>query len=499
MPRKEGPLPKDAPIAAIVLAAGDGKRLKSDIPKVLHVASGRPLIVHVLTALQAVDRAATVVVASPRVDEIRAGVAAHISDDVTYVVQDRPAGTADATRIALDALPSETATVLILPGDTPLVTPETLTALIGAHRDKGAALTMLTAKVPDPAGYGRVVRNAGDDVVAVVEHRDADDLQRAIDEINASIYVAELDRLQAVLPKIGAENAQTEYYLTDVVGLMVAEGDRVAAITADASEARGVNSRADLAKVEATFRNRNCERWMGEGVTILDPATTYIDASVTIERDAIIRPGTFLEGKTTIGSGADIGPHARIIDSNVAPGASVSFAVVRGSTIGAEASVGPFASLRPGTTMGARSRLGTFVESKASSIGEDSKANHLAYLGDAEIGSGVNVGAGTITCNWDGQEKHRTVIEDDAYIGSDTMLVAPVRIGKRAATGAGSVVREDVPDDALAVGVPAKILEGKGDKMAKNSRVSRSGNPANERRDPKGTGSVPQQPEDAGG
>ena len=451
------------------MAAGDGKRLKSDTPKVLHAASGKPLIVHVLSALAEIDRVVTIVVASPRVDEIRASVAAHLDDDITYVVQERPAGTADATRLALEAVPEDVGTVVIVPGDTPLITGQTLAALVTAHRDGDAALTLLTAKVFDPTGYGRIVRGTGGEVEAIVEDRDATEQQRSLDEINAGVYVFDIDRLQAALPKVGAENVQTEYYLTDVIGLMVAEGDRVVAVATDAAEAHGVNSRADLARVEASFRQRTCERWMAEGATIVDPATTYIDASVVIERDAVIRPFTFLEGATTIGTGADVGPHARIVDSTVAAGASISYAVVRESTVGKDASVGPFASLRPGTTLGARAHLGTFVEAKASSIGDDTKANHLAYLGDAEIGSGVNVGAGTITCNWDGQEKHQTIIEDDAYIGSDTMLVAPVRIGKRAATGAGSVVREDVPDDALAIGVPARIVEGKGDKMGKKA------------------------------
>ena len=434
------------------------------------MVSGKPLLVHVLSALAELDAAATIVVASPRVDEISTAVAAHSDDDFTYVVQERPAGTADATRLALEALPAEINTVAIVPGDTPLITGETLSALVVAHREAGAALTFLTAKVLDPTGYGRVVRDAAGEVEAIVEDRDATEEQLSVDEINAGVYVVELDRLQAALPKVGAENAQTEYYLTDVIGLMVAEGDRVVAVTADAAEAHGVNSRADLARVEASFRQRVCERWMAEGATIVDPTTTYIDASVAIERDAVIRPFTFLEGSTTIGSGADIGPHARIVDSSIGKDASISYAVVRESTVGEAASVGPFASLRPGTTLGARARLGTFVEAKAASIGDDSKANHLAYLGDIEIGSGVNVGAGTITCNWDGQEKHQTIIEDEAYIGSDTMLVAPVRIGKRAATGAGAVVREDVPDDALAVGVPARIVEGKGDKMGRKLR-----------------------------
>ena len=306
------------------MAAGDGKRLKSTTPKVLHVASGKSLLVHVLSALAGVERASTIVVASPRVDEIKTAVAAHISDDITYVVQERPAGTADAARLALEVLPAGISTLLIVPGDTPLLSSDTLTSLVTAHAERGAALTLLTARVQDPSGYGRIVRGPGDRIEAIVEDRDANEHQRLLDEVNASVYVIELERLQAALPKVGAENAQTEYYLTDVVELLVAEGHEVFAVTAEAAEAHGVNSRADLARVEAAFRQRTCEHWMNAGVTIVDPATTYIDASVVIEGDAVIRPFTFLEGKTSIAAGAEVGPHVRIVDSTFASHASVS-------------------------------------------------------------------------------------------------------------------------------------------------------------------------------
>jgi bifunctional UDP-N-acetylglucosamine pyrophosphorylase/glucosamine-1-phosphate N-acetyltransferase len=271
--------------------------------------------------------------------------------------------------------------------------------------------------------------------------------------------------LNEMLDQLQPDNVQSEFYLTDVIGLLRGAGRKVDPHKIDWEETVGVNDRVQLAEVTAALYRRTAEKWMREGVTIVDPATTYIDESVTIEADATILPGTLLQGETSVGSDAEVGPNCRVIDSSIGAGATVSYSVVRGSTVGPEASVGPFASLRPGTKLASRSKLGTFVETKNSSLGEDSKANHLAYLGDAEIGRGVNVGAGTITCNWDGREKHKTVIDDDAYISSDTMLVAPLRIGKRAATGAGSVVREDVPDDALAVGVPARIIEGKGNRM----------------------------------
>lgn len=440
--------------------------MKSRLPKVLHPLAGRPLIVHVLDALAGLDVAPVVVVTSRLGAELETQVGER--PGILYAVQDPPAGTADAVRVGLDAV-GDAQRVLIVPGDAPLLTTETLQRMIDVHASGSAALTLLTIQVIGPSGSGRIIRE-GDAVRRVIEERDADDVTRAISEINAGAYVADVERLHAVLPKIGSDNAQRELYLTDAIGLLVDEGDAVGVVTTDAAEVQGVNSRAELATAGALFRKRTNERWLDAGVSILDPTTTYIDATVEIGGDVVIRPFTFLEGTTRIADGAEIGPNVRIVDSEIGPEAQVSYAVVRSSVIGEAASVGPFASLRPGTRLGKGARVGTFVETKDSTLGEGSKANHLAYLGDARIGERVNVGAGTITCNWDGTEKHTTVIEDDAYIGSDTMLVAPVRVGKRGATGAGSVVRDDVPEDGLAVGVPARVIEGKGDKMARKGR-----------------------------
>ena len=459
--------------AAVVLAAGDGKRLHSQLPKVLHRAAGRPLLVHVLAALEPLGLGQTIVVASPRKDLIAETVAGAGSDaGVEYAVQEVPRGTADAVRQALPLLTKGIGRVLVLAGDAPLITTETVAGLIERHEEKHAVLSVVSARVPDPAGYGRVARNDAGQVERIVEERDATDDERTIDEINVGTYVFEVEALGRALEQVGTDNAQGEYYLTDTVALMLSEGAAVTSYEAPAVEATGVNSRVHLAEVSQTLRARANTRWMSEGVTIVDPASTYIDAGVTIGQDATIHPFTFLEGASEIGAGAEVGPQARVIDSQIGEGATVTFAVVRESEVGASASVGPFASLRPGTKLGPGGRIGTFVETKATTIGPDSKANHLAYLGDATIGSGVNVGAGTITCNWDGRAKHQTVIEDDAYIGSDTMLVAPTHIGKRAATGAGSVVKGDVPDDALAVGVPARVLKGKGDKMDRGDKTS---------------------------
>ena len=464
-------------LTIVVLAAGKGKRLRSSLPKVLHRVAGRPLVVHVLDALSGLGSARTAVVVSKDGTGVRDAAEAAGFADLTYVVQDPPNGTGDAVRIAVEELGVTEGRVLVVNGDTPLVRGETFRALLDLLVEKSAAAVLLTAPVVEPGELGRVVRRGDGAVERIVEARDASPEELEIDEINCGAYAFDGALLSELISKIDRENAQGEYYLTDVVQLLVSQGHEVRAHAADTVESFGVNDRRDLTNVGTLLRMRVCERWLEEGVTIVDPSTTYIDSTVTIEPDATILPGTFLEGATTVAAGAEVGPDCRIVDSSIGPGAVVTYSVVRGSVLGPDTSVGPYASLRPGTKLARGAKLGTFVETKATTLGEDSKANHLAYLGDAEIGRGVNVGAGTITCNWDGKEKHKTVIEDDAYIGSDTMLVAPTHIGKRAATGAGSVVRGHVPDDALAVGVPARIIEGKGNKMGKVER------PENEEKD----------------
>lgn len=456
---------KSDAVSAVILAAGDGKRLKSARPKVIHNAAGRPLLAHVLDACVPLELSARVVVVSPRVDEIRAAVdGAGAGEGVTYVVQDPPRGTADALKVALIAVPPGDA-LLVLAGDIPMVDPPELSALIELFHGSGAAAAMLTVEIEDPSGYGRVVRDLDGRVESIVEHRDAAEEQLAIREVNSGIYLFDREHLERMLDKVDDSNTQGEYYLTDVIGLMSREGLDVVARIGPAEILRGVNSRAQLADIEAEMRRRTCLHFMEEGVTIVDPATTYIDSTVEIEPDVTLRPFTFLEGKTRLRSGAEVGPQCRIIDSEIGENAQVSYAVIRESVVGPEATVGPFASLRAGTVLGPRSRAGTFVETKNTTIGEDSKVPHLSYMGDAEIGARANVGAGTITCNWDGQAKHKTTIEDDVYIGSDTMLVAPVHMHKRSASGAGAVVRGDVPEDSLAVGVPARVIEGRGDRM----------------------------------
>lgn len=419
-----------------------------------------------VAALEPLGLARTILVVSPRREEIAGGLAdAGFSEGLELVVQEVPRGTGDAVRVGLEGAGIESGTVLVTPGDTPLLKTETLRALLDAHAAAGAGATVLTADMPDATGYGRVIRSGGDAIAKIVEHRDASPAELEVREINAGVYAFDAALLREIAGSLGADNAQEEKYLGDVLVPIAAAGRPVIAFKTGHEEVPGVNSRAQLAEAAALLRRRACLHWMNEGVTIVDPATTYVDAGVTISPDATILPFTFLEGSTTVGAGAEVGPQTRVVDSTIEEDATVTFSVVRGSSIGPGASVGPYASLRPGTRLERGARAGTFVEVKSSTIGEGSKANHLAYLGDAEIGRGANVGAGTITCNWDGRDKHKTLIEDEAYIGSDTMLVAPVRIGKRAATGAGSVVKDDVPDEALAVGVPARIIEGKGNKM----------------------------------
>ncbi|CAN5785743.1 bifunctional UDP-N-acetylglucosamine diphosphorylase/glucosamine-1-phosphate N-acetyltransferase GlmU [soil metagenome] len=474
--------------AAVVLAAGEGKRLKSSLPKVLHPAAGRPLLVHVMAALEDLELDRRLVVVNPRArEDIEAALVGAGFTGVELVEQSTPRGTGDAARVALDALGEFTGRVLVLSGDTPLIRSETLKTLL-ATEPRGPA-TLLTALVADPFGYGRVIRDQARGVGRVVEERDANDVERAVTEVNASIYAFDAQRLPALLAELTPDNAQGELYLTDVPGLLKSAGESVGALEAPAEEILGVNSRSELAAVASLLRRRWCERLMDEGVAIVDPAVTYIDATVSVGRDAVIHPFTFLEGATTVGEGAEIGPHARVVDSDIGPGASVTFAVVRSSVLGAGASAGPYASLRPGTRLEADARLGSFVESKRSVIGEGSKVNHLAYVGDATVGRDVNIGAGTITCNWDGREKHETVIEDEVYVGSDTMLVAPVRLGRRSATGAGAVVRGDVPPEGLAVGAPARVLAGRGNRMKPRERGGGSDNEgerSSNRSDPSG-------------
>jgi bifunctional UDP-N-acetylglucosamine pyrophosphorylase/glucosamine-1-phosphate N-acetyltransferase len=437
-------------LAAVVLAAGKGKRLKSPTPKVLHPLAGRAVLWHVLQTLKAARPAKIVIVVGHGADEVRDAVASWgIIPTPVFVEQTEQLGTGHAVLAAEKAVGRAT-DVLVANGDFDPVTPEDVRALLRTHRRTKSAASVLTAELGSPAGYGHVVRD-GDRLLEIVEHADATPAQRLIHEIATNWVVFRRDDLYKTLPLVGRENRQHEYYLKDTYPILVDKGERVSAVLADTGGVMGANSRGGMAALERLVRARINEEHMAAGVTIVDPETTYIDAGVRIGLDTTVHPLTFLEGETIIGKGAELGPSTRIRDSRVGDGAIVTFSVVEGSRIGARADVGPFARLRPGTALAADTRVGSYVEVKASTIGEGSKVPHLSYVGDATIGRRANLGAGTVTVNYDGYTKHRTEIGDDARVGSDTMLVAPVKVGKGAVTGAGSVITEDVPAGSLAV------------------------------------------------
>ena len=434
----------------VVLAAGLGKRMKSARPKVLHEVCGRPSLWHVLRAAAATrpERLA-VVVSKERPEVAEAAVSWGLRPAASFVDQGEPLGTGHAVAAAKKET-SGAADVLVLAGDDPLVTAGDLRRLLAVHRRTGAAATIGTTLLADPTGYGRVIRR-GNELVEIVQEVDASAEVRRVHEVSTLVYAFRREALFRVLPGVGRQNRQREYYLPDVVSLLRAGGERVGAVTLDFGGAMGLNSRRGLADVSRVMRARIVAAHEANGVTFVDPSSAFVDVDVRIGAESVIGALTFLEGATRIGAGCSIGPSTRIVESTVADGADVTFSVVRGARVGRDASVGPFASLRPGTVIEEGAKAGTFVELKATRVGAGSKVPHLSYMGDATIGRGVNVGAGSITCNYDGYDKRRTVIGNEAFIGSDTMLIAPVTIGRRAWTAAGSAVSKDVPAGALAV------------------------------------------------
>ena len=439
------------PAAVVVLAAGEGTRMKSSTAKVLHEVLGRSLLEHVLTAVAPLDAESTVVVVGHDRDAVSAHLLA-VAPAAHQVVQDEQNGTGHAVRLALEAVPDAAGSVVVVCADTPLLQSDDLAELVSHHERHGCAATVLTARLDDPTGYGRIMRNAEGHVTAIVEHRDADDAARAVTEVNSGIYVFDASTLRAALVRLTTDNSQGEEYLTDVIGLLVQDDRAVdAVVVEDSDDVMGVNDRVQLAAAGAVLQRRINEAWMRAGVTIVDPATTRIGAHVTIEADVVIQPWTILEGQTSIERGAVVGPGAHLVSCEVASGASVRFTTADSAVIGPDASVGPYSYLRPGTRLGRGARAGAFVETKNASVGEGSKVPHLSYVGDAEIGTGSNIGAATVFVNYDGVEKHRTVIGDHVRIGSDTMLVAPVTIGDGAYTAAGSVITDDVPPGAMGV------------------------------------------------
>jgi bifunctional UDP-N-acetylglucosamine pyrophosphorylase/glucosamine-1-phosphate N-acetyltransferase len=451
----------DPRLAVVVLAAGQGTRMRSRLPKVLHQIGGRTLVGHVLHTAYALSPADVVVVVRHERDLVAAAVA-DAGGPARVVDQDDIPGTGRAVQVALDALDGFGGDVLVLSGDVPLLEPSALAELIAAHRASGATATVLSTLLEDASGYGRIVRGADGTVSRIVEQRDATDAEAAIGEINAGVYVFQAAPLRTYLAQVGTANAQGEMYLTDVVGLLRAAALPVAACVApDATTALGVNDRVQLADAARILNARTVRHWQLQGATVQDPATTWIDVTASIACDVTILPNTHLLRATAVATGAVIGPDTTLSDCEVGEDATVRRTDATLAVIGAGASVGPFSYLRPGTVLGARGKIGTFVETKNSTIGEASKVPHLSYIGDTTIGRGVNLGAGAITANYDDLTKHRTEIGDDVHTGSHNVLVAPVRLGDGAKTGAGAVIRKDVPPGALALSVaPQRNIEG---------------------------------------
>jgi bifunctional UDP-N-acetylglucosamine pyrophosphorylase/glucosamine-1-phosphate N-acetyltransferase len=440
------------PAAVVVLAAGQGTRMKSALAKVLHAMCGRSMLGHVLAAAGPLAPQRSFVVVGQDRDEVVAHLS-EIAPDAVPVDQPEQHGTGHAVRMALEAAPELLeGTVLVLPGDSPLLTAETLQRLVEHHDVAGAAATLLSAMVPDPTGYGRVVRDPAGTVRAIVEERDADEATRQLREIATSVFVFDVAQLRSALKRITTDNAQGEEYLTDVVGLLVADGAVVASqVATDYRETVGVNDRVQLAEARRLMRDRIVRHWMLEGATITDPQTTWMGVNVRLAPDCVIHQNTQLHGHTTIASFAEVGPDTTLTNCSVAEHASVKKSQCSGAEIGPHATVGPYTYLRPGTKLGRGAKAGGFVEMKNAVVGDDSKVPHLSYVGDAEIGERSNIGAATIFVNYDGADKHATVIGDDVRVGSDTMIVAPRTIGDGAYTAAGSVITDDVPPGAMGV------------------------------------------------
>ena len=446
-----------SPVHVVVMAAGQGTRMRSARPKVLHAIAGRPMLAHVLDAVRLIRPAAIAVVVGHGADEVERELA---SAGLAFVRQDPPRGTGDAVRVALAALPRDGVTVVVN-GDTPLIPAPLLNAL--AERAARGRLALLTAHAPDPTGLGRIVRDGAGSVKRIVEERDASPSERAIDEIYTGVLAAPTALIAAWVAKLTPHNAQNEYYLTDVVQAALGDGVDVEAVVApDERDTRGINDRAQLAQVERIVQQRLAEALMRAGTTIADPARFDLRGTLSCGRDVVIDVGCIFEGRVVLGDGARVGPHSVLRDCEIGTGSEVrAFSIVDGATIGANAWVGPYARIRPGTRLADEVHVGNFVEVKASTLGRGSKANHLAYVGDSAIGERVNFGAGSITANYDGANKHRTTIGDDASIGSNVVLVAPIDVGAGATVGGGSTLSKDAPAGELTVArAPQTTVKG---------------------------------------
>jgi len=448
------------PLNVLIMAAGLGTRMKSRRAKVLHELGGAPLIAYVVRAAQALEPRSIITILGHQAEEVERAVLAEVGELASFVIQERQRGTGDAVESARRVLEDSDSLVLVLSGDVPMIRVETLQKLIEHHSNTAAACSILSVRLENPTGYGRIIRDESGAFRKIVEQRDATDDERQVREINSGIYCFEAKSLFEALRKVEPKNDQGEYYLTDVAEIILASGGTVSVyLINDAREVSGVNTRAELAEFENLVRRSAIRRLMIEsGVTFIDPSHAYISAEAQIGRDTIIHPNVTIEGKTVIGEGCVIRAGARITNSRLGDNVVVKdHSVIVDSQVESNCSVGPFAHLRMNALLEEKATVGNFVEVKKSRLKRGAKAMHLTYLGDATIGERTNIGAGTVTCNYDGVNKHETIIEDDVKIGSDTMLVAPVRVGARSKTGAGSVVTKDVPPDSLVAGVPAEV------------------------------------------
>ncbi|RJX36778.1 bifunctional UDP-N-acetylglucosamine diphosphorylase/glucosamine-1-phosphate N-acetyltransferase GlmU [Paenibacillus pinisoli] len=458
-------------VMTIVLAAGQGKRMKSKLYKVLHPVSGKPMVGHVLDTVREASSERTVVVVGHGAEMVKS----HLGDAAEYVLQEKQLGTGHAVLQAAPLLSKEEGTTIVICGDTPLVQASTLHAMLKLHADSGAAATILSASFENPAGYGRIIRGEDGTVQRIVEHKDCSPEEAAVQEINTGTYCFDNRKLFDALSKVTNDNAQGEYYLTDVIGVLKEAGEIVQGFcTDDTAEAIGVNDRVALAEAERYMRERINRKHLLNGVTIIDPANTYIEASVQIGSDTVIYPGTVLRGATVIGEDCVIGPAAEVVDTVIQNGACIKYSTAAESVIGEESSVGPYANLRPGSKLGRGCKVGDFVELKNASLDDGSKVSHLSYVGDAVVGKDVNIGCGAITVNYDGFNKAVTEIGDGAFIGSNVNLIAPVKVGNGAYVVAGTTITHDVPEGDLAIARERQVNKpGYADKIRSRAKAKK--------------------------
>lgn len=435
-------------IFAVVLAAGQGTRMKSKLYKVLHPVCGKPMVEHVVDHVRTLDVSRIVTIVGHGAEMVKT----HLGGKSEYVLQEEQLGTAHAVQQAEELLGTLEGTTLVVCGDTPLIRPETLQALYEYHHQQNAKATILTASAEIPFGYGRIIRNAEGQVEQIVEQKDASEEQQLVKEINTGTYCFDNKALFQALKQVKNDNAQGEYYLPDVIEILQQQGEIVSAFkTDDFEEILGVNDRVALAQAEEIMRNRINEKHMRNGVTIINPSNTHISIEAVIGRDTIIKPGVVIEGNTVIGEDCIIGPNSHIVESQIGDRTTVTNSVVLNSSVGEDTAIGPFAHLRPESTLGNHVKIGNFVEVKKSTLGNDTKVSHLSYIGDAEVGNDVNIGCGSITVNYDGKNKYKTIIEDNVFVGCNSNLVAPVKIGEGSFIAAGSTITKEVPKDSLAI------------------------------------------------